>query len=118
MSIKFTVVGQILLIGAVASLVNIKAMAGSEVAATFEDAYFAKSGDAFASDNWGTQLNTILGFKRFPELQISVEGELVNTIYHDGLAQQTASGSLIRTRDLNNPFNTSLGENPDYSFSE
>ncbi|BAU65210.1 hypothetical protein STA3757_25910 [Stanieria sp. NIES-3757] len=118
MSIKFTVVGQILLITAVTSLFNIKAMAQSEVAATFEEAYFAKSGDAFESDDWSRQLNTIFGFNRFPELQIAIEGELVNTIYHDGLEQQAGSTALIRTRDLNNPFNTSLGENPNYSFSE
>jgi hypothetical protein len=118
MSIKFTVVGQILLTTAVASLFNVKVMAQSEFAETFEEAYFTKSGDAFESDDWSRQLNTIFGFNRFPELQIATEGELVNTIYHDGLKQQAGSAALIRTRDLNNPFNTSLGENPNYSFGE
>jgi hypothetical protein len=118
MSIKFTVVGQILLITAVASLFNVKAMAESEVTAAFEQAYFEKSGNAFESDDWIRQLNHIFGFQRFPEIQISIEGELVDTIYHDVMEQQVGSGSSIRTRDLSNPYNTSLGENPNYTSNE
>lgn len=53
------------------------------------------------------------GLSSFPENEITRDSVLLHTIYEDYLQQQ-AGGDDIRTRDLENPFTTSLGS-PDYS---
>ena len=59
-------------------------------------------------------LNTIIGFKGFPENQISNDGKLIDMVYEDAIKQQSQAVSPIYTRDLTNPYSTSLQENPGY----
>lgn len=67
------------------------------------------------------QANQIFGWRTFPgsfyDNQITNDGLTVETVYHDALRQQM-SGPRIVTRDLFNPFDTSLRENPEYLRTE
>ncbi len=125
MSIKFTKLGSILLITAISSLFTVQAQAETAsqkkdkmqpltTAEVFEKAFFDRSGDFFQNDRIFSQLNTILGFNRFPEKQITLDGKSVHMLYRDKMQTQAGSGTPIRTRDLINPYTTSLQENPEY----
>jgi hypothetical protein len=85
----------------------------------FERAFFHNMNSYYESTGILDQINTQLGiypFKvpaAFPENQIARDGELLHEIYKDALQQQS-SLPRVRTRDLPNPFDTSLLENPGY----
>ncbi len=125
MSIQFTKLSSILLITATSSLFAISAQAQTQpenlerieplsTLEVFEKAYFEHTGDAFQNDSILGQLNTIFGFKQFPEKQIALDGKLVDTLYRDVMKTQSQNGAPMKTRDLNNPYDTSLQQNPDY----
>ena len=125
MSIKFTKLGSILLITAISSLFTVQAQAetASEdkdkmqpltTTEVFEKAFFERSGDAFQNAGIISHLNTILGFKWFPEKQITLDGKSVHILYRDGMQTQAGRGTPMKTRDLINPYTTSLRENPGY----
>ena len=110
MSIKFTKLSPVLFTVALASsLMTGVAQAGS-VSETMQKAYFENSGDAFKNASiWG-QVQFLFGPNGFAETKIRRDGKLVNIIYHDVMKQQAESGSPIFTRDLRNPFSTSVAE--------
>ncbi len=126
MSIKFTKLSSIFFLTTIASLFPLKLWAQTTtenevnqvnqvtVQQVFTDAFFRHSGDAFRNGGLIDQLNHIYGFNRFPEIQIAKDGKLVDILYQDILKQQAEKGAPMKTRDLSNPYNTSLGENPDY----
>lgn len=128
MSIKFTKLSAIFFLTTIASLYPLKLWAQTEteeaviedavtqvtLKQTFHDAFFSYSGNAFRNDGFVDQLNHILGFNLFPELQISQDGELIDSLFQDALKQQSENGTPMKTRDLENPFTTSLKENPGY----
>lgn len=80
----------------------------------FQEAITYESGDFFRNLSVGEQLQVILGvggsrakdISAFPENQIARDTLLVDTLYQDYLDQQ--AGVAIRTRNLKNPYNTSL----------
>ena len=123
MSIKFTKLSSIFFLTTFVSLYPLKLWAQTAMEnetsqitlkQAFSDAFFRHSGTAFRNDGYIDQLNHIFGFNGFPEMQISRDGELVDFIYEDGLKQQGQTGGPMKTRDLTNPFTTSLQENPSY----
>ena len=120
MSIKFTKLSSILLITTISCLFACNAKAEEatarprSVSETFQDAYFEHTGDNYDNSGIVKQLNTIFGFQGFPDNQISADGKLVDEIYQDVLRGQSRAGSPIKTRDLKNPYSTSLQENPSY----
>lgn len=89
------------------------------LAETFERAFFDNMDSFYESTDPLDQLNTQLGiipFKipaAFPENQIARDAKLINILYTDAMKQQS-SLPPVRTRDLPNPFDTSLRENPNY----
>jgi hypothetical protein len=89
------------------------------LAETFERAFFDNMDSFYESTDPIDQLNTQLGiipFKlpaAFPENEIARDAKLVNILYTDAMKQQS-SLPPVRTRDLPNPFDTSLRENPNY----
>lgn len=93
--------------------------ARESLAETFERAFFDNMDSFYESTDPIDQLNTQLGiipFKlpaAFPENQIARDAKLINILYTDAMKQQS-SLPPIRTRDLPNPFDTSLLENPNY----
>lgn len=120
MSIKFTKLSSILLITTISGLFALEAKAENpkvetiSVVNTFENAYFEHTGTNFQNSSFVGQLNTILGFKGFPDNQVSADGKLVDKIYQEIMSGQSQIGSPLKTRDLNNPYTTSLQENPGY----
>ena len=119
MSIKFTKLGSILLITAITSLLTVQAQAEEmeqplSTLEVFEKAFFKHTENAFDNDSMVNQLNTIFGFNLFPETQISLDGELVHMLYVDVMKQQSQSAAPVKTRDLSNPYSTSLQQNPEY----
>ncbi len=116
MSIKFTKLSKILVIATIASLLSLEAKAEMKsLPEAFKDAYFKKGKNAFEQSSIVGQLDTAFGFTGFPEQHISADGEAVDNVYQAGLKQQSATGMRMMTRDLENPYNTSLKENPSYS---
>jgi len=83
----------------------------------FSRAFNNSTGRYFDSTNICGQLNAIFGWRDFPgsffENQITSDAALVNAIYTDAMQQQSA-GKLVRSRDLTNPFDTSIQQNPDF----
>jgi len=116
MSIKFTKLTKILVISTVASLFSIEAKAEMQpLHEEFEEAYYTKGKNAFQQSSIFGQINTILGLTGFPEQHISADGKAVDKVYSKGLEQQASSGEALVTRDLENPYDTSLRENPSLS---
>lgn len=116
MSIKFTKLTKVLVIATIASLFSIEAKAEmTSLDEAFKDAYFTKGKNAFVQSNIFSQLNTIVGFTGYPEQHINSDAKAVDQIYQDGLEAQAATGMKMVTRDLENPYDTSLRENPSYS---
>ena len=116
MSIKFTKLSTILAIATIASLFAIEAKAETQpLDEAFKDAYFTKGKNAFQQSSIKGQINTILGLTGFPEQHISSDGQAVDKLYEAGLKRQASSGEPLVTRDLKNPYDTSLRENPTYS---
>lgn len=116
MSIKFTKLTKVLVIGTIASLFAMEAKADMvPLHEAFEDAYFTKGKNAFTQSNIFSQINTIVGFTGYPEQHINSDGKAVDQVYQQGMMQQAATGMKMVTRDLTNPYDTSLRENPDYS---
>ncbi len=123
MSIKFTKLSKILVIATIASLFSVEAIAETKnqksmemisLDQAFRDAYFKGGKNAFQQSSIFGQINTILGFTGFPDQHISIDSKAVNQVYEDGTKQQAATGTRIMTRDLANPYDTSLMENPSY----
>jgi hypothetical protein len=93
----------------------------------FYKLFFYYGGDFFNQVSIGGQLNNLFGWTAFshdwkalplgafPENQLMENAKLLNRVYHDALYQQVSSDPIIRTRDFNNPFDTSLMENPCYT---
>ncbi|MEO0925361.1 MAG: serine/threonine protein kinase [Cyanobacteria bacterium J06631_6] len=116
MSIKFTKLSKVLVLATIASLFAVEAKADMEpLNDAFKDAYFTRGKNAFRQSSILGQINTIAGFTGFPEQHISVDGEAVDKLYEATLEQQASTGEPVITRDLDNPYDTSLRENPSFS---
>lgn len=75
--------------------------------------FWANSGDFFEQASIPGQMNTMFGWRRFPqgsfpENNITEDGLLLSAILHDYFRQLQQREPNIRTRDLANPFDTSL----------
>jgi hypothetical protein len=83
----------------------------------FQNAITYESGNFFTNRSLNSQLQLIfgtgpIGRSSFPENEITRDTALVHILYEDFLRQQ-AQDPPIRTRDLDNPYDTSVGS-PDY----
>lgn len=80
---------------------------------TFNRAYFKNDPSYFRNQSYVRQLDAIFGFRdSFPETEIQRDAELVDFLYQDVLRQQYSVAPVIRTRDLPNPYNTSILGSP------
>ncbi len=112
MSIKFTKLCKILAIGTIASLFSMEAKAEEvSLSQAFEAAYYKNGENAFRQSGILGQINTIIGIPKFPEQDIAADGKEVHKLYELGLKLQTSTGEPLITRDLDNPYDTSLREN-------
>lgn len=83
----------------------------------FQNAFNYESGNFFENRSLESQIEWLFGvtpsgdqyrFPDFPENELTRDAKLVDTFYQDYLKYQTR-GEPIRTRDLENPYTTSLG---------
>lgn len=82
-------------------------------------AYNNATGSIFDQSSLSGQLNTLFGWRTFlkgsfNENSILRDGVLINAIQEDFFKQLTRSEPTIRTRDIPNPFNSSVQQNPSY----
>lgn len=80
-------------------------------------AFYNSTGRYYDITSISGQANRIFGWRTFPgsffDNQIASDAETVGTVYQEAMRQQQ-EGTDIRTRDLPNPFDTSLQDNPGY----
>ena len=89
---------------------------------TFNRAFFTNDPEFFRNRSFGRQLGFILGIpssrgNSFPENEITRDAEVADVLYQDGLEQQVSSGPIIRTRDLPNPYQTSILRSPRFNVN-
>jgi hypothetical protein len=77
------------------------------------NAFTHNSGDYFTSTSFAGQFNLILGFDQFPENQIAQDTEILTILIND-LVRQQGQPEPLRTRDLDNPYGSSLQQDPSY----
>ncbi len=90
---------------------------------TFERAYFRHDPNFYENRTFKRQVESLIGSKgkfgsAFPDNEIAKDAELVNTLYHDALAQQTTNDPYLRTPDLPNPYDSSLLMSPRYNANQ
>jgi len=83
----------------------------------FNRAFSRESGDYYLNRTIPRQIQYIIGpglpgRATFPDLELERDAERINELYNDVLDRQVSSDTVIRTPDLVNPFNTSLGLQP------
>ncbi len=119
MTIKFTKLSKILVIATIATIFTAPAMAEEEQSSmslneAFKEAYFKHAGNAYQKMDFFGQLNSLVGFTWFADRQIMLDGKSVDNLYQQAIEQQSSVGMPMMTRDLPNPYTTSLIENPRY----
>lgn len=81
----------------------------------FDRAFFTNTGNGFENSSLASQFNFLFGWDTSPRgsfIENSIERDAANVhaIYKDLLQQQAQQGEPVKTRDLANPFDTSLSE--------
>ncbi len=119
MTIKFTKLSKILVIATIASVFAAPAMAEKDQSPmslneAFKAAYFKHAGNAYEKMGFFGQLDSLLGLTWFADRQIMLDGKSVDSVYQQAIEQQASAGMPMMTRDLPNPYTTSLIENPRY----
>ena len=123
MSIKFTKLTKVLIVATIASLFSIEAKADTtlnevSLGEAFEAAYFKNGENAFVQSGFLGQINTIVGIPKFPEQDIAADAKEVDRLYEAALERQTSTGDRLITRDLENPYDSSLRTDPGFSLIE
>jgi len=126
MGIKFPVLSGLLVILATSFAFPSAAQAETETphyettSNALEGAYFRHDPNFYDNGSLERQVGALIGSgsefgTAFPDNKIAKDAELVNTLYHDVLAQQTTNDPYLRTPDLPNPYNSSLLMTPRYN---
>ena len=123
MSIKFTKLTKVLIVATIASLFSIEAKADTtlnevSLGEAFEAAYFKNGENAFVQSGFLGSINTIVGIPKFPEQDIAADAKEVDRLYEAALERQTSTGDRLITRDLENPYDSSLRTYPGFSLIE
>jgi hypothetical protein len=85
-------------------------------ATIFEKLLTDTAGDFYQDTSLEGQFNHMFG--SYSENEISEAGIKINQAFNQLMKQQVGNDPLMRTRDLANPFDTSIMENPDYLRSK
>ncbi|MDJ0618327.1 MAG: hypothetical protein QNJ63_16535 [Calothrix sp. MO_192.B10] len=82
----------------------------------FERAFFKNDPNFYRNNTFKRELDWMFGVgllkNSFPENEIARDAELVNIVYRDVLQQQVGNDPYIRTRDLPNPYGSSVMMSP------
>ncbi len=88
----------------------------TDIGDAFERAFNSESGTYFQNRSLLRRMNFIFGIGNpirfrgsYPENEIDRDAEHVHILYNEFLRQQLERGPVIRTRDLENPYQFSLG---------
>jgi len=76
----------------------------------FEQTFFTSDPNFYQNRDWGRQFDWLFGTNGFPENEIQRDAERTNKLYRAGLEQLGSSDPVIRTRDLPNPYGSSVLE--------
>ena len=113
MPIKFNRFSGILLaIGAVAGFQTsaIAQPTNPTLADRLEQTFFTSDPDFYQNRTLGRQFDWIFGTNGFPDNEIQRDAKRTNDLYRSALEQQTSSDPVVRTRDLPNPYKSSILE--------
>jgi hypothetical protein len=83
------------------------------ISGIFNRTFFDHSGDFFRSTSYEGQFNLILGFEQFPENQVIKDTENLGILMRD-YQRHTVYDQPLKTRNIPNPYQSSLEENPSY----
>lgn len=89
---------------------QVRAQAAPEnVSDAITRALFERSGDIYQNSGIGRQATLLFGLS-YPDLEYVADAQSVENIYREGLrVQASKDGGAVRTRDLPNPFSSSIG---------
>jgi hypothetical protein len=71
-------------------------------------AIFDRSGDIYRNSGIDRQTTLLFGLS-YPEQEYLSDAQSIERLYREGMRQQAAKDNVVRTADLPNPFNTSVG---------
>lgn len=97
---------------------NTQPKADRTLAETFERAFFANDPAFSRNRSLGRQLDWMFGFKGYTEREINRDAASVDNLYQSSLKQQASSNPAIRTRDLPNPYETSILTSPNIDVNQ
>lgn len=86
--------------------------AAPTLADKFEQTYFSNDPNFFRNRSIGRQLNWLFGINGFSENEINRDAAQLHKLFESSLKQQTTSDPVIRTRDLPNPYDSSILTSP------
>jgi hypothetical protein len=125
MGMKFPVLSGLLVLLATSSAFPSIAKADTNIETettgnTFERAYFRHDPNFYENGSLQRQVDALVGPGKgfgttFADNEIAKDGQLLNTLYHDVLSQQTTNDPYLRTPDLPNPYDSSLLMSPRYN---
>lgn len=82
----------------------------------FEQVFYTNDKEYSRNRSFLRQLDFLIGIgglnKSFVENEITADTKAVNVLYRDALLQQNSSDRVVRTRDLPNPYDTSILQSP------
>ncbi len=82
----------------------------------FEQVFYTSDKEYSRNRSFLRQLDFLIGIgglnKSFIENEITADTKAVNVLYRDALLQQNSSDRVVRTRDLPNPYDTSILQSP------
>lgn len=84
------------------------------IAEQFERAFFQRSETFYENRSIFDDIGFYLLPSTYPEGQITSDAQRIHNLYEVVLEIQTSSDPVIRTPDLNNPFDESLLTSPSY----
>ena len=82
----------------------------------FEEVFYTSDKEYSRNRSFLRQLDFLIGIgslkNSFVENEITADTKAVNVLYRDALLQQNSSDRVVRTRDLPNPYDTSILQSP------
>lgn len=98
-------------LAALAQPISSPQISSSNTSNEFVQEFFRNDREFFRNGSLGRQLALIFGFD-FPENEIAQDAELIDNLYEIRIVQQSSSDPIVRTRDLPNPYTTSILTSP------
>lgn len=122
MRINFNRLGSVLVIIVAATGFHGSAIAQTKanetLGDTFERTYFNNDPNFFQNRSFKRQLNWMFGINGFPDNEINRDAAQIHDLWQSSLQQQTNSDPVIRTRDLPNPYGTSILSSPQIDVNQ